>query len=154
MGQGVSGGEAGSARTPCAGLFDLRSPRGALRAPLVWALVSAAIVYAWTGVQSNLVVVGPGFANRIGNTAGTDFAAFYAAGVLAREGRAAALYDGTSLRATHTRLVGRHAADYPWAYPPPILLALAPLSLLPFVPALWGWLALTAGGMAAAATGL
>jgi hypothetical protein len=102
----------------------------------------------------NLLVAGPGFINRIGNTVGTDFGSCYAAGVLAREGKAAALYDRPTLRATHSRVMGRPVADYSWAYPPPILLALAPLSLLPFVPALWIWLALTIGLLVLAVTSI
>src|SRR6185295_9179776 len=92
--------------------------------------------YLLTGIWYNVLEVGPAHTNRIGNTVGTDFGGFYTAGVEARRGHAVEIYDPETLRAAHERIVGRPVM-YPWAYPPTMLLLVAPLGLLPLVPALW-----------------
>lgn len=110
-----------------------------LAATLVLVLSAAYLV---TGVQKNLLVTAPGYTNAIGNAVGTDFTAFYAAARLAREGRGRAIYDVDALHDAHEAVRGVDIGrPYAWAYPPTILLLLAPLSLLPLVPAMWAWLA-------------
>ena len=128
--------------TPEAGLFIML-----LRALLVSFCLGGAIAYLIVGVKYNLLVAGPGFLNLAGNGAGSDFIAFYAAANQAAAGDAAGVYDVAKLHALEVSLLGADAGVYPWSYPPPYLLVVAPLALLPFVPALWTWLIATTGAL-------
>lgn len=128
--------------TPEAGLFIRLS-----RAFLVSFCLGGAIAYLIVGVKYNLLVAGPGFMNLAGNGAGSDFIAFYAAAKQAAAGGAAGVYDVAKLHALEVSLLGADAGVYPWSYPPPYLLVVAPLALLPFVPALWTWLIATTGAL-------
>ncbi len=118
-----------------------------LRALLVSFCLGGAIAYLIVGVKYNLLVAGPGFLNLAGNGAGSDFIAFYAAAKQAAAGGAAGVYDVAKLHALEVALLGADAGVYPWSYPPPYLLVVAPLALLPFVPALWTWLIATTGAL-------
>ena len=118
-----------------------------LRALLVSFCLGGAIAYLIVGVKYNLLVAGPGFLNLAGNGAGSDFIAFYAAANQAAAGDAAGVYDVAKLHALEVSLLGADAGVYPWSYPPPYLLVVAPLALLPFVPALWTWLIATTGAL-------
>ncbi len=63
----------------------------------------------------------------------TDFASFYAAGVLANEGRPAAAYDLQQHRATEERITAP-GIDYKFFFNPPVfLLICAPLAHLPYL---------------------
>ena len=128
--------------TPGGGLFIRLS-----RALLVSFCLGGAIAYLIVGVEYNLLVAGPGFLNLAGNGAGSDFIAFYAAAKQAAAGGAAGVYDVAKLHALEVALLGADAGVYPWSYPPPYLLVVAPLALLPFVPALWAWLIATTGAL-------
>ena len=121
--------------TPGAGLLTRL-----LRALVLSFCLGGAIAYLIVGVKYNLLVAGPGFLNLAGNGAGSDFIAFYAAAKQAAAGGAADVYDIAKLHALEVALLGADAGVYPWSYPPPYLLVVAPLALLPFVPALWTWL--------------
>ena len=128
--------------TPGAGLFIRLS-----RALLVSFCLGGAIAYLIVGVKYSLLVAGPGFLNLAGKGAGWDFIVFYAAAKLAAAGAAAGAYDVAKLHALEVALLGADAGVYPWSYPPPYLLIVAPLALLPFVPALWTWLIVTTGAL-------
>ena len=128
--------------TPGAGLFIRLS-----QALLVSFCLGGAVAYLIVGVKYNLLVAGPGFMNLAGNGAGSDFIAFYAAAKQAAAGAAAGVYDVAQLHALEVSLLGADAGVYPWSYPPPYLLVVAPLALLPFVPALWTWLIATTGAL-------
>ena len=118
-----------------------------LRALLVSFCLGGAIAYLIVGVKYNLLVAGPGFLNLAGNGAGSDFIAFYAAAKQATTGGGAGVYDVAKLHALEVALLGANAGVYPWSYPPPYLLIVAPLALLPFVPALWTWLIATTAAL-------
>ena len=63
----------------------------------------------------------------------TDFASFYAAGVLANEGKPAAAYDLQQHRATEERITAP-GIDYKFFFNPPVfLLICAPLATLPYL---------------------
>ena len=118
-----------------------------LRALLVSFCLGGAIAYLIVGVKYNLLVAGPGFLNLAGNGAGSDFIASYAAAKQATTGGGAGVYDVAKLHALEVALLGANAGVYPWSYPPPYLLIVAPLALLPFVPALWTWLIATTAAL-------
>jgi hypothetical protein len=105
---------------------------------ILFLLFSAiAIVGLWT--------TGEGLLDAWGRPLGTDFANPYSAGRMALEGRAAAAYDYATQYAEQRAIFegGEDQPFYGWPYPPIFFLAVAPLALLPYVPALLGWLAVT-----------
>ena len=88
-----------------------------------------------------LWTTGHGLVDGWGRPIGTDFANPYAAGRLALEGRPAAVYDFASLFAKEAAVTGQSENVYGWHYPPIFLLVAAPLAKLPYVVALFVWLA-------------
>ncbi|MEO7787245.1 MAG: glycosyltransferase family 87 protein [Sphingomicrobium sp.] len=109
---------------------------------------AAAIITAAGGVVMMLVLwsLSHGSVDPLGRPLGTDFAAFWHAGLVANSGHAASAYDpgviNASLRATH-------GTDYPmaWVYPPTFLFIASPLARLPYVPALFLWSAIGLGAI-------
>ncbi|RAI35785.1 glycosyltransferase family 87 protein [Rhodoplanes serenus] len=74
----------------------------------------------------------------------SDFVNLYAAGRLVLEGRAADAYDWAAHGQAEAAAVGYDFGGYyNWPYPPTFLFAVAPFALLPFVPALFAWIAVT-----------
>ena len=69
----------------------------------------------------------------------TDFLSFYTGGLLARQGALHRLYD-PGVQAAIERSVFPKAVLMPFIRPPFYALLLAPLTLLPLVPAFWVWL--------------
>jgi hypothetical protein len=57
-------------------------------------------------------------------------------------GEPLAVFDQERLFALEESIAGQRL-QFPWAYPPHLLLALAPLALLSYIPALYAWLAAT-----------
>jgi glycosyl transferase family 87 len=78
-----------------------------------------------------------------GGARNTDFLVFWSAGSLALDGHAASAYDWPALEAIERGVVGNVVSDLPWVYPPTFLLAVAPLALIPYVPAFFAWLSAT-----------
>jgi alpha-1,2-mannosyltransferase len=81
-----------------------------------------------------------------GRPLGTDFLSLYAASSLALEGKAEAAYDPALHRQAEGRLLAARGGEplyYAWHYPPLGLLLVAPLALLPYLPALAVWLGAT-----------
>lgn len=68
-----------------------------------------------------------------------DFSVFWQAGVMAAHGRAAATYDPVMFLALRRNLFSAQADPPLWFYPPPALLAVQPLSRLPFEVSFWVW---------------
>jgi hypothetical protein len=100
-----------------------------------------------------LAFINPGY-DACRRASGRDFLAFYAAGTLVREGRAAELYDLDAIRTLERQVAigqGIHLGESvgPWWNPPGYAWAFAPLSRLPFGTALLVW---TGINLAAAAT--
>lgn len=86
---------------------------------------------------------------------GVDFALFYAAGVMVREGLGEEIYQEEAHHQAVEGVLGRETpARLPWLYPPSFLLLILPLTFLPYTPALLLWLAGTLGLMLWSAWGL
>jgi len=89
-----------------------------------------------------LVVTANGTVDAYGRPLGTDFSAFWTAGCMALEGRAAEAYDWPA----HLEMQHRtHGVElfYPWSYPPVFLLLAAALATLPYLASLLLWQATT-----------
>jgi hypothetical protein len=87
----------------------------------------------------------PGARDAEGLVKGHDFVQFYATGSLAREGRFDVLYDSAAVNRRMWTLVPESAGDvFPPLYGPQVALAFAPLSALPYVPAVHAWLCISA----------
>jgi hypothetical protein len=85
------------------------------------------------------IVLSNGLIDRNGKPIGTDFASFYAAGSMALEGHAAAVYDMAAHYAREQQIFGATIPYYGFLYPPIFLLLAAPLALLPYPLALALW---------------
>jgi hypothetical protein len=68
-----------------------------------------------------------------------DFSTFWPAGLLAAQGNAAAAYQPAALQALRENLFFPQIDMVPFLYPPPTLLAVIPLSCLPFETGFWAW---------------
>jgi arabinofuranan 3-O-arabinosyltransferase len=80
----------------------------------------------------------------------TDFTPMWLAGREALAGHAAAAYDSRHFSDVQTALVGPHAGQYPWPYPPIFFLPAAVVALLPYGWAFVAWQAATLAGCLAA----
>jgi alpha-1,2-mannosyltransferase len=100
-------------------------------------LMGTATLALWTS--------GNGLVDAWGQPVGTDFANPYSAGRMALEGRAATVYDYQTQYAEQRAIFsgGKDHPFYNWPYPPIFLLLAAPLALLPYIPALLVWIAVT-----------
>ena len=106
------------------------------------ALVSFAIT---TASLLSLLITASGTLDWMGRPIGTDFSNVYAAGRMALDGHAAAVWDWPQHYAAQQALHGR--ADVPfygWHYPPPFLMVAALLALMPYLVALVAWQGVTA----------
>jgi hypothetical protein len=79
-----------------------------------------------------------GLLDYAGRPLGTDFASFWSAGHMAREGRAPQAYDWDAMAAVQHRLFGTDKLA-PWSYPPVFLFIVVPLAMLPYLPAFFVW---------------
>jgi len=84
-----------------------------------------------------------GLVDRMNKPIGTDFVAFWTAGALVAQGKAAAVYDVPALHAAERKTVGAEIDAFPFAYPPSLLLVLPALAALPYLVALPLWLLIT-----------
>lgn len=85
-----------------------------------------------------------GLTNGKGRPFGDDFVNYWAGAHFALTGRVASLYDQDAYHAFQEALAGATIAQYHFSYPPVTALLLAPLGLLPYVPAFAVW---TLGGI-------
>jgi hypothetical protein len=88
---------------------------------------------AWLAPNLTDLVARPGAIIR------NDFAAFWTAGRLALEGRAAAAYDPPTMYAAEQSLIAGFDAELPWVYPPHFQLVVAPFAALPFLASYLTW---------------
>jgi hypothetical protein len=105
---------------------------------ILFLLFSAiAVVGLWT--------TGEGLLDAWRRPLGTDFANPYSAGQMALAGRAPEAYDYATQYAEQRAIFhgGEDQPFYGWPYPPIFFLAVVPLALLPYVPALLCWLSVT-----------
>src|ERR1700743_2088186 len=86
----------------------------------------------WIALSDRLI-------DRNGKPVGTDFSSFYAAGRMALEGHATAIYDMAAHYAREQQIFGAATPYYGWLYPPIFLLVAIPLALLPYSAALIVW---------------
>jgi alpha-1,2-mannosyltransferase len=80
-----------------------------------------------------LLLFSPDGVGTIEGDPGGDFRSFYTAGEIVRSGRAASLYDWSTQRSTQAEIAPGSTREFlPFAYPPFVALAYAPLSRLDF----------------------
>jgi hypothetical protein len=96
-------------------------------------------------IASLWVAAARGGVDRMGHPLGTDFLSFWVASDLALAGRPEAAYDPARHGAGERALFPAYAAEgyAAFFYPPTYLLLCLPLALLPYVPSLAAWLAVT-----------
>ncbi len=102
-------------------------------------LVAGAVLAATLIGLIFLAATAQGPNDSYGRPLGTDFASFYAAGTLVRDGLAAAAYDQTIHFAREQAIFGPATQYYAFQYPPVFLLVGATLAALPYVAALIVW---------------
>jgi hypothetical protein len=79
--------------------------------------------------------------NGAGRPFGDDFINFWSGAFLALNGRAAEVYDFNAFHAFEQSVAGAQLDFYHYSYPPVLMLITAPLAAIPYVPALFVWLA-------------
>ena len=84
-----------------------------------------------------------GLLDAWGRPLGTDFSQIWVAGGEVAAGRAADVYDNARHVLAQEKVFGPSAAFYTWPYPPYFLFVAALCGLLPYLPALLAWQALT-----------
>jgi hypothetical protein len=82
---------------------------------------------------------------KINKYLGTEFRIFWIGSYMACHGELSDIYDNNKFEAVEKRLTGM-TKGHVWLYPPPFLLLVLPLSLLPYLPSLAIWLAVTLSG--------
>ena len=106
------------------------------------ALNVLAVLAMWLGSQQGL--------DYDGRPIGTDFIAFWSAGWLALHDTIALANGTLRFSQIHPLVPLGQEQILLWHYPPPFLLLVAPLALLPYVPALLGFIAVSLAAAAAA----
>jgi hypothetical protein len=76
-----------------------------------------------------------------GRPFGDDFINFWSGPFLAWHHRVAEIYNFGAFHAFEQSVVGEQLQGYHYSYPPTLLLLMAPLALVPYVPALFIWIA-------------
>jgi hypothetical protein len=79
---------------------------------------------------------------KINKYIGTEFRMFWTASYMALHGEFSDIYNNDKFEAAETRLAGTKKGHV-WLYPPTFLLIVLPLSLLPYLPSMAIWLAVT-----------
>jgi hypothetical protein len=98
------------------------------------ALYCAAFVALYLAIGVQLWLQYPAGADSRGNPLTQDFIVFWGASYLARSGDPAAAYDGNAIaRAERVAIPAAVNSINSWHYPPTFLLAVLPLSLLPYL---------------------
>jgi hypothetical protein len=91
-----------------------------------------------------------GLTDGAGRPFGDDFVNYWCAAALAWQGRAAEIYDALAFHRFQQSVVGEQLGGFHYSYPPALLLLTAPLSLIPYVPALGVWLGASGAALFAA----
>jgi hypothetical protein len=108
--------------------------------PLIF-LCGLALAYAYVAIPATLTPH-MGLLNATYAPVGNDFLAFYSAALLAWRHSPADVFDLSRLFPFQDALSGTRA-HFPFPYPPHFLLFLAPLASMPYLPALYIWIAAT-----------
>jgi len=106
-------------------------------------LVGFALVAAFAVGLAYLAVTSNGLSDAQGRPLGTDFSNVYAAGTFVLEGDPAAPFDPARQYGREQAIFGAATPFYGWHYPPFFLFVAAAVALLPYVPALVVWQAVT-----------
>jgi hypothetical protein len=104
-------------------------------------LCVVAFAYAWLAVPLTLVPH-EGLLNRLGTPTGNDFLAFYSAALSSWAPAATDIYDLSRLFPLEDSVSGT-SIHLPFPYPPSILLYVAPLAAMNYLPALYFWIGAT-----------
>jgi len=121
-----------------------RRRRAAARDLTLHASLLAALL--WTAVAADLLTPGP-LGRYSGVQKGNDFAQFYTMASLAASGRFDSLEDDVKFRSAQQPYLAPAArVSYPPLYGPQVAIVLAPLSLIPYLPALALWISITIAG--------
>jgi hypothetical protein len=107
------------------------------------AVAIVAIIYALISIRFTLVPTGERVSNAAGGVLGNDFMIFYSSSKIVLEGEPANVFDQDVFFALQDSISGK-SLHFPFGYPPHVLLLLAPLALVPYIAALYGWLAFVA----------
>ena len=99
---------------------------------LILLAVCGLAIAGWIAASRHLI-------DRNGKPIGSDFSSFYAAGTLARAGRAADAYAPGRQHAREQRMFGADTPFYSWPYPPVFFFVAAPLAAMPYPLALAVW---------------
>lgn len=91
------------------------------------------------------ILTGPGMLDRRGTIIGSDFLTVYAGSIFAHSSDPGRAYSLEEFHAVQNEVAGAPLKPLMWRYPPPAFVVVWPLSLLPYLPACFLWLALTAG---------
>ncbi|QTO52593.1 glycosyltransferase family 87 protein [Burkholderia latens] len=88
-------------------------------------------------------IVTDGFTSSAVSRPGTDFSVFWTASNLVLQGHASSVYDTSSFLQAESMHFGAYLQHQPlpWLYPPTMLLLIAPVALVPFLPAYFLFLA-------------
>lgn len=105
--------------------------------------VAIAVVIATIAGLGFIVATSHGLNDYQGRPVGTDFSNVYAAGTYVLEGNAAAAFDPPQQHAREQKIFGPDTPFYGWPYPPYFLFIAGALALMPYLPALFVWLAAT-----------
>ena len=100
---------------------------------------SILLVLSYAIALTGLFLTLDGLLDRDDRPFGSDFAGFYAAGVMVADGTPAAPYDLTAFIARQQALFGAQTAVFSWNYPPFFLAISRALARLPYLPALFVW---------------
>lgn len=109
----------------------------------IWLIIALgltiSLIYMWSGLSHTMLPVDGTLKNRLGLIVGTDFQAFYSAGLMVVDGAFTDLYDVDAYNSVLMAATGG-GETYSWSYPPVFNFFVAPLALFPFIPAmiLWG----------------
>jgi hypothetical protein len=109
------------------------------------ATVALALALGYAVLLAGSVLQGFWLVDPDGRPIVNDFAALWSAGRLALDGTPALAWDAAAAKHVVVAATGRPFPDhYPMFYPPPFLLLAVPFALLPLLPAMLAWLAVTA----------
>lgn len=132
-------------------------PPVSTRAGAAWLTRERILVY---GVAVFIVYVGVlalafwrrlWFVDEAGHGLAVDFVTFWASGFATATGDAAAIYDVARTKAAEVAALGHDfPGQYPWVYPPGLLLLTTPLAHLPYLLAWFAWVAAGLAFMTAA----
>jgi hypothetical protein len=112
-------------------------PAASLLRPARWYAAAAALIYVVDLLRQTRAQLTDG----AGRPFGDDFVNYWTAAYLAVHDRAADIYDALAFHAAQQAAVGPQVGGFHYSYPPTTLVLTAPLEALPYVAALFAWLA-------------